>query len=119
MPRKTPVPALELPDIELQASRLREARKLRGFKSASLAAQRFGWPVPTYVSHENGTRGIGRRYQEYAKQFRVNPAWLLGHSAERAAPDQETATLIAKLEAKIDKLANQIAEILQRLPPKH
>ena len=118
MPRKKSVPVLELPDIELQASRLMEARKLRGFKSASAAAQQFGWPAPTYASHENGTRGIGRKYREYAETFRVNPAWLLGHSAERAAPDEETAAQIAKVEAKSDKLANQVAEILQRLPPK-
>ncbi len=68
---------------KLQAARLKEARKLRGFRSARAAAQRFGWPAPTYGSHENGTRGIGRMYREYAKKLRVNPAWLLGHSDER------------------------------------
>ena len=67
---------------KLQAERLREARKSRGFRSALAAAKRFGWPS-TYGAHENGTRGIGRMYREYAKKFRVNPAWLLGHSDER------------------------------------
>jgi phage repressor protein C with HTH and peptisase S24 domain len=67
---------------KLQAARLREARKMRGYKSASEAAKRFGWSS-AYISHENGTRGIGRMYREYAKKFKVNPPWLLGHSEER------------------------------------
>ena len=66
-----------------QATRLKEARILRGFSTGSDAARRYGWPVPTYNSHENGTRGIGRMYREYARKLRVNPAWLLGHSDER------------------------------------
>lgn len=67
---------------KLQAARLREARKMRSFKSASEAAKRYGWSSK-YISHENGTRGIGRMYREYARKFRVNPSWLLGHSDER------------------------------------
>lgn len=66
----------------VQAARLKEARKMRGFKSARAAQMRFGWSS-AYPSHENGTRGIGRMYREYARKFRVNPAWLLGHSDER------------------------------------
>jgi phage repressor protein C with HTH and peptisase S24 domain len=68
---------------KLQAARLKEARRLRGYKTASDAARRFNWSVATYVSHENGTRGVGRMYREYAKKLRVNAAWLLGHSEER------------------------------------
>lgn len=67
---------------KLQAARLREARKLRGFKSARAAQLHYGWSS-AYGSHENGTRGIGRMYLEYARNFRVKPAWLLGHSVER------------------------------------
>jgi len=51
----------EQPDDErlrrLQAARLREARKLRGFPSARAAQLRYGWSS-AYGSHENGTRGI-------------------------------------------------------------
>jgi hypothetical protein len=68
---------------KLQAARLKEARKLRGFKTAAAAARRYNWHAATYVSHENGTRGIGRAYPEYAKKFRVRAAWILGHSHER------------------------------------
>jgi hypothetical protein len=67
---------------KLQAARLKEARKMRGFKSARAAQMRFGWSS-AYGHHENGIRGIGRMYREYAKRFGVNPAWLLGHSDER------------------------------------
>ena len=70
---------------ELQAARLREARQLRGFRSARSAQLRFRWSS-AYPSHENGTRGIGRAYLEYAHKFQVNPAWLLGHSDERDLP---------------------------------
>jgi hypothetical protein len=76
----------EAPEAEglrkLQAERLREARKLRGFPSARAAQLRYGWSS-AYCSHENGTRGIGRAYREYARKFAVNPAWLLGHSEQR------------------------------------
>jgi hypothetical protein len=68
---------------KLQATRLKEARELRGFSSASAAARRYNWNVASYVSHENGTRGIGRMYREYARKLRVSPAWLLGHSDDR------------------------------------
>ena len=67
---------------KLRAERLREARKLRGFPSARAAQLRYGWSS-AYSNHENGTRGIGRAYREYARKFAVNPAWLLGHSEER------------------------------------
>jgi hypothetical protein len=67
---------------KVQAERLREARKLRGFPTARAAQLRYGWSS-AYSSHENGTRGIGRAYREYARKFAVNPAWLLGHSEQR------------------------------------
>lgn len=67
---------------QLQAARLREARQLRGFPSARAAQLHFGWSS-AYGHHENGIRGIGRMYRDYARKFGVNPAWLLGHSEER------------------------------------
>jgi hypothetical protein len=77
---------------ELQAVRLRDACQLRGFKSAGEAAKSYGWSS-AYISHENGTRGIGRAYLDYARSFTVNPARLLGHSDERDPP----ATIAADL----------------------
>ncbi|HZB90758.1 MAG TPA: S24 family peptidase [Stellaceae bacterium] len=61
-----------------QAKRLREARIGAGFADATTAARRFGWVIPTYLAHENGSRGFGlARAQLYAGAFRVNWQWLL------------------------------------------
>jgi hypothetical protein len=60
------------------ADRLRAARKLAGFKSASAAARQFGWGDAAYRHHENGTREIGvAQAIEYGKAFKVTPSWLL------------------------------------------
>lgn len=60
------------------ASRLKEAREKAGFSSAKEAAQAMGISVPTYVQHENGTRGYpSSRAQRYASFFRTTPEWLL------------------------------------------
>lgn len=63
---------------EQRAARLRQARERAGFKSPTEAARAFGWVIPTYLSHENGTRGFPvQRAMQYARAFRVNPAWLI------------------------------------------
>lgn len=59
------------------AKRLEQARIERGFKSARAAAEYFGWTYDTYAQHENGTRGITRAADKYAKAFRVSKGWLL------------------------------------------
>lgn len=60
-----------------QASRLRQAREMRGFKSAKEAASRFGFNYNTYSQHERGTAGITRAAKDYARAYRVSEAWLL------------------------------------------
>ena len=58
--------------------RLKEVRILRGFKTSTDAAKRFGWVHSTYRSHENGTRPLSRdAAMTYAKAFRVSVGWLL------------------------------------------
>lgn len=44
---------------QAQAARLRQYRMDAGFKFATEAARRYGWPVSSYTSHENGTRKMG------------------------------------------------------------
>jgi phage repressor protein C with HTH and peptisase S24 domain len=60
--------------------RLLQARIAAGFESASAAAKRFGWPVSTYNSHENGqTSPVPRnKTKKYARAFKVKEAYLLG-----------------------------------------
>ncbi|RVD14247.1 MAG: LexA family transcriptional regulator [Mesorhizobium sp.] len=59
------------------AKRLEQARIARGFATAKDAAKYFGWSYDTYAQHENGTRGIGRASEKYAKAYRVGEGWLL------------------------------------------
>ena len=59
-------------------NRLRRARERAGFKTASEAAKWLGVESPTYLAHENGSRGIkGDALQKYAKRFKVEISWLL------------------------------------------
>lgn len=61
-----------------KAERLRQARTKAGYKSASEAAEAFGWGVAGYRHHENGTRGFGADVaRKYARAFRVKAGWLL------------------------------------------
>ena len=66
------------------AKRLEKARQARGFEDAKAAATYFGWKYDTYIQHENGTRGIARAADRYAKAYRVSEAWLL--TGEGAGP---------------------------------
>ena len=57
--------------------RLRSARESAGFETATAAAKRHGWSPPTYLGHENGTRGITvEAAKKYARAFRKNADWL-------------------------------------------
>lgn len=66
---------------------------------ASEAAASLGMPYPTYVSHENGSRGYGRkRAEQYGRKFRVPAHWLLfgddaGPETFREAPASKIVAL--------------------------
>ena len=57
--------------------RLADARASAGYVSASDAARAMGVRVETYVHHENGTRGLSRVAERYARFFRISLEWLL------------------------------------------
>ena len=60
-----------------QAKRLRLARSAK-YESATAAAAAMGVPEPTYMGHENGSRGFKLKSAErYARFFRVDLNWLL------------------------------------------
>lgn len=60
------------------SKRLQTARLRAGFTTAKEAAEAMGVPVPTYLSHENGSRGISaKRAAQYARRFKVAEQWLL------------------------------------------
>ena len=86
------------------ASRLRVARLRAGYETAKDAAEALGFPVSTYLAHENGSRGYpAKKAYTYARRFKVREQWLLYGVGE--APGTE---------------GNQSAEIIdlvERLPP--
>lgn len=63
-------------DIEI-GSRLKQARKAAGFKTAKIAAESLGVPYSTYAQHENGTRGITREAELYTRRYKISLDWLM------------------------------------------
>lgn len=82
---------MEFDDRPEAAKRLEKARNLRGFKTAKDAARFFGWTYETYIQHEQGTRGLSRAADRYAKAFRVREGWLL--TGEGDGPDGAPTTV--------------------------
>ena len=53
------------------AERLRIARLRAGYETGKDAAEALGFPVSTYLGHENGSRGISAKKAEiYARKYR-------------------------------------------------
>lgn len=105
--------------MEEPCDRLEKARRNAGFEQAVEAARAFGWQESTYVSHENGTRGIRPEVAErYARAFRVRPEWLLygRHDVEeRTSPETDGATIV-KVVGRVGAGAEILPEI-EQLPP--
>ncbi len=85
------------------SDRLQKARREAGYDNAVDAARAFGWGQSTYISHENGTRGLKPPVAEkYAKAFRVTPEWLLYGSKGKKTPapaDRRTVPLVGYVSA--------------------
>jgi len=65
------------PSPESPHQRLRVAREQAGFSRASDAARAMGIEEPTYLGHENGSRGLSRAAPRYARFFGVSLDWLI------------------------------------------
>jgi len=59
------------------ADRLRQARLAAGYTSPTDAARGMGILSPTYLGHENASRGYRAAAPRYADFFKVNLEWLL------------------------------------------
>jgi len=57
--------------------RLIWACKEAGYETAREAAEALGIKEPTYMCHENGSRGFKAHAEIYARKFKVNLEWLL------------------------------------------
>jgi hypothetical protein len=72
------------------SKRLKQARRGAGFADATAAARHFGWIIPTYFAHENGTRGFSFRTAKiYATAFKIDVAWLVTGQG-RPVPSDKT-----------------------------
>lgn len=80
--------------------RLKDARLRAGHKSGSDAALAFGWNKSTYLSTENGYRGLSAsKAQQYARAFGTYAEWLLYGKNEPEAPSAVTKPIIDKQRA--------------------
>jgi phage repressor protein C with HTH and peptisase S24 domain len=70
-----------------ESDRLIKARKHAGFETAAAAAEALDVKEPTYMGHENGSRGFKGRAEQYARRFGVSLEWLLtGRGAMERRP---------------------------------
>ena len=60
-----------------ESDRLIQARKYAKIGSATDAAKALDVREPTYLAHENGSRGFKSQADRYARRFGVNLEWLL------------------------------------------
>lgn len=104
-------------DTELRAARLRQARANAGFEEATEAAERFDWPVSTYLSHENATRGIRPTVaKKYAKAFKISHSWLMVGDGSMIGPglDAEVMELPDALSEPLIKTLRGIIDATKR-----
>ena len=88
------------------AERLRIARLRAGFSTAKEAATALGFPVSTYLGHENGSRGYpASKAFTYARRFKVREQWLL--YGVGPAPGENTG----------DGVTAEVADIMDHLAP--
>lgn len=87
--------AWHMPDA---AERLRIARLRANFATGKEAAEAMGFPVSTYLAHENGSRGYpASKASTYARKFKVPEVWLLygtGPAPGAKGDNDETAEII-------------------------
>lgn len=83
-----------------RSERLRQARILARFASATKAADALGIAASTYRAHENGQNDFGVEDAErYGKAFKVSPNWLL--TGQDAANPNASLTLANKSSPKL------------------
>lgn len=98
------------------ADRLREARLLDGrFKTATEAARALRIEAPTYLGHENGSRGFNAQVERYAAFYRVSYKWLKnGIGTPRGKPIEAK---IIDLTPEEEQQVSDFIEFLKRKRP--
>ena len=113
----TPDPTTHVPaPLDAPHQRLRFAREQAGFARASDAARAIGVGEPTYLGHENGSRGLSRAGARYARFFHVSLDWLIGGRGDFRVGGGETRFAAALGSAG---LADEPTGPLAPPPPRH
>ena len=114
----------------LESDRLIKARKHAGFDTAAAAAEALSIKEPTYMAHENGSRGFRKpSAEQYARRFGVSLEWLLtgrGQMERRPAqPDLRSEELASGFDGRHEPLgpplvawvnAGKFADVNSQLP---
>jgi len=99
-------------ELDTPAKRLRWARKFKSkYLTGTEAARAFGWPVPTYLGHENGDRKPSvRAAKKYAAAYKVPWVWILDGSTPAPSPAADVFISYSSEppQALIDLLMNKI-----------
>lgn len=88
--------------------RLQLAREKAGFLTAAEAAEALGMKYSTYAGHENGSRGVVRSAEKYARRFRVSLDWLL--RGKGPGPGEKN-----RLQEVFDRLAEAPEQLQERI----
>jgi hypothetical protein len=100
------------------AERLRIARLRAGYETGKEAAEALGFPVSTYLSHENGSRGISaKRAVTYARKYKIREQWLLygvgpGPGTEQTGETAEVVNIMEHLDPVRRSEAVRILRVL-------
>lgn len=89
-------------------SRLTRARQLAGYETATEAAEALGVRPPTYLGHENGSRGFKSEAERYARFFKVSYEWLM---TGRGEPRRES--LDARVQALPPQEQQRVREFIE------
>lgn len=84
------------------ARRLAGVRKAAGYATPTAAAEGMGVPAPTYLGHENGSRGFVRAVSQYARFFKISADYLLtGRGSSAIVPNQAPVIMYIGAGAKL------------------
>lgn len=91
--------------MDTPAERLRFARQRAGYKTGKGAAKALGFPVSTYLGHENGSRGFpAKKADVYARRFKVSPEWLLYGKGEAPGETEEPTAEVVYLMKRLSAI---------------
>lgn len=99
-------------DKAARALRLRLARAHAKFDEPTEAAKFYNWTVSTYLSHENGTRGLTPTVaKKYAKTYKVSFPWLMSGEGTMTGPGID-ADLAEMEQEESDELIKQFRRMI-------